>query len=77
MAWLTPNDFGTNKGWDVAMGGDAFRFRGPERRPVIRASPGRLLHRLGFIAQTLVVFPTLLKSARKQLFYCHRGIFLL
>ncbi len=31
-------------------------------------------HRVGFIAQALVVFPPLLKSARKGLFYCRRGV---
>jgi hypothetical protein len=65
------------QGRGCSDGRGCFRFRGPERRPVIRASLGKLSHRLGFIAQALVVFPTLLKSACKQLFDCHRGIFLL
>jgi hypothetical protein len=36
-----------------------------------------LSHRVGFVAQALVVFPSLLKSTRKGLFYCHPGILLL
>jgi len=36
-----------------------------------------LSHRAGFIAQALVVFPSLAKSAREGLFYCHPGMLLL
>ena len=39
--------------------------------------PGKLSHRVRFIAQALVVFPSLLKSACKWLFYCRPGILLL
>jgi hypothetical protein len=45
--------------------------------PVIRASPGKLSHWVGFIAQALIVFASLQKSASKRLFYCHGGILLL
>jgi hypothetical protein len=38
--------------------------------------PGQLRHRL-FIAQALVVFPSLVEPARKGFFYCHPGILLL
>jgi hypothetical protein len=38
---------------------------------------GKLSHRVGFIAQALVVFPSLLKSARKGLFYRRPGMLLL
>jgi hypothetical protein len=45
--------------------------------PARRCFPGKLLRRIRFIAQALVVFESLLKSERKGLFYCNRGILLL
>jgi hypothetical protein len=62
VAWLTPNDFGTNNGWAATIDP---RFS------------GKLSRRVGFIAQALVVFASVLKSARKGLFYCHPGMLLL